>query len=146
MLRPVLALGSGLTSLVAQATFTSTVGLGSVVVAMLVVILFGIFSLRDKRNAGWKDLYEQEREKNTNLIEEKEVERTERHAVKDDLATTKALLAIEKAKPDLSVILERQQEMWTDTTAGMAALLKTMQETQEQMLALLTEATRGAAS
>src|SRR4051812_33288581 len=88
----VVALALGIGSLIAQATFSSTIGLGSIIVGMLVVILWGVFSLRDHRNSGWKDLYEQEREKNTNHLEEKEVERVARHEVKDELAATRALL------------------------------------------------------
>lgn len=126
-------------SLVAAATFSSTVGLGSILVAMLVVGLAGIFGFRDRRNSGWKDLYEQEREKNGNLIEDKELERTARHSIKDELAATKALLLIEEAKPDLSVILEQQRILWTDATTGLTDTLRLMQKTQEQMLGILTK-------
>jgi hypothetical protein len=129
----------GVGALFAQADFKTTVSLGSVIVAMLVVILFGFFSLRDKRNSGWKDLYEQEREKNTNLLEEKEAERVVRHSVKDELASTKAKLAIEMSKPDLAVILEQQRSLWTESTNNLTTLLKTMQETQMEMLAMLRE-------
>lgn len=139
ILRALLGFGSGMAALVAQATFTSTIGLGSLIVGMLVVILFGVFSLRDRRNSGWKDLYEQEREKNTNLLDEKEQERVIRHAVKDDLAATKALLEIEKAKPDLSIILEQQRILWSDALAPLTDTLQAMQATQKEMLALLTE-------
>lgn len=139
IIRAVLAASAGVGSVAAEANFKSTIGLGSIIVGMLVVILFGIFSLRDKRNSGWKDLYEQEREKNTNLLEEKEVERAERHDVKDKLAETKALLEIEKAKPDLSVILEQQRILWSDALAPLTATLQAMQSTQQQMLKLLVE-------
>lgn len=130
----------------AAASFSSTVGLGSIIVGMLVVILFGIFSLRDRRNSGWKDLYEQEREKNQNLLEEKEQERADRHAVKDELAATKALLAIEHAKPDLQQILEKQRELWTESTKPLVASLERITASQEQMLELLTETTKGRAT
>lgn len=146
IVRGVLAALTGTGSIAAQASFTDTVGLGSVVVGMLVVILFGIFSLIQKRNSGWKDLYEQEREKNSNLLDEKEAERVVRHDVKDELATTRAQLEIEKSKPDLSVILEQQRILWTDATADLTAVLQTMQETQQQMLVLLTAKTKGATS
>lgn len=131
--RAVFPTSGGALALFAQTDFKTTVSLGSVIVAMLVVILFGFFSLRDKRNSGWKDLYEQEREKNTNLLEEKEGERVIRHAIKDELAATKATLEIERNKPDLTILLDQQRQLWTDATT----LLKSMQETQLEMLDLL---------
>lgn len=145
-MRPLLALISGIGSLVAQTTFTRTVGLGSVIVAMLVVILFGVFSFRDKRNSGWKDRYEQERatssqerEKTDGLTDRLEAERIIRHDIKDELSETKALLEIEKSKPDLSVILERQQMLWAEQTAKTLDALQSMQDTQVEILALLRE-------
>lgn len=141
LVRGVIGFGYGITALFADATFSSTIGLGSVLVAMLVVILFGIFSLKQKQadlrqqqNAGWRDLYEQEREKCEHRDVELVTERAARHVIKDELAATKALLLVEKAKPDLAVILDGQREFWEPLTA----MLKAMQETQEQMLALLT--------
>lgn len=141
LMRAVLAGVAGIGSLTAETSFTNTIGLGSVIVGMLVVILFGIFSLIQKRNSGWKDLYEQEREKNGNLLEEKEEERIVRHDVKDQLAATRAQLEIEKAKPDLSVILEQQRILWTDATSDLTAVLQTMQTTQLKMLEILTKGT-----
>lgn len=134
----VVALGLGVGSLIAQATFSSTIGLGSILVGMLVVIFWGIFSLRDRRNSGWKDLYEQEREKNGHLLEDMETERIARHQVKDDLATTRALLEIEKTKPDLSVVLDQQQV----ALVPLVETLQAMQKTQEKMLAILTDQRR----
>ncbi len=117
--------------------FKTTISLGSVLVAALVVIVAGFFSLRDRRNSGWKDLYEQEREKNEHLTDDKEGERIVRHAIKDELAQTKALLKIEEAKPDLSVILERQQQLWSDAIGQLTSVLSSMQETQLEVLSML---------
>lgn len=149
-MRTVLWFGSGFATIIAQATFTSTVGLGSVLVAMLIVILWGLFSFRDKAREGWRDLYEQEREKNENLLEERERERTLRHAVKNELDATKLLLEAERAKPDLASILDQQRVLWTDATrnlttliSGLVATQKAMQETQIEMLTLLQEARTG---
>lgn len=139
MIRVALWFGSGVVSLVAQATFSSTVGLGSVLVAMLVVVMFGLFSFRERRNSGWKDLYEQKNERVEDLVEEKEAERVVRHAIKDELAQTKALLEIEKAKPDLSVILDKQQSLWSESIGQLSALLMSMQSTQQEMLDLLRD-------
>lgn len=139
MLRAAIAFGSGVFSLVAQATFQTTIGLGSILVAALVVVMAGVFNFRDRRNSGWKDLYEQEREKTSNLVDEKEQERVVRHGIKDDLAATRAQLEIEKAKPDLSIIIERQQTLWAESTGQVTTLLGSMQETQLEMLGLLRE-------
>lgn len=146
IVRASLAAAAGIGSLVAQATFTSTIGLGSLIVGMLVVILFGVFSLRDRRNSGWKDLYEQEvatakqeREKADGLLERLEEERVVRHDIKDELATVKAQLLVEQAKPDLGEILQQQRLLWTETLGPLTITLKAMQATQVQMLALLTE-------
>lgn len=146
IIRAALAAAAGIGSLVAQATFTSTIGLGSLIVGMLVVILFGVFSLRDRRNSGWKDLYEQEvatakqeREKADGLLERLEEERVVRHDIKDELATVKAQLLVEQAKPDLGEILQQQRLLWTETLGPLTITLKAMQATQVQMLALLTE-------
>lgn len=137
---------AGIGSFFAQATFTSTIGLGSLIVGMLVVILFGVFSLRDRKNAGWKDRYEQEqatakqeREKADGLAERLEEERVIRHDIKDELATAKAQLLVEQAKPNLNEILEQQRILWTETLGPLTITLKAMQATQVQMLALLTE-------
>jgi hypothetical protein len=133
------ALGYGITALFAEATFSSTIGLGSVIVAMLVVVLYGAFSLKQKQNNGWKDLYEQEYEKCKNLNEKLAAEQADRHDIKDELAGTKALLLVEQAKPNLQLILEEQRNLWAEAMAPLMAALERVSATQEHMLALLTE-------
>jgi hypothetical protein len=130
----------------AAATFSNTFTTGSAIVAVLAVVLFGIFTFRDKRTAGWKDLYALEREKNENLMTERENERVLRHSIKDELAATKLLLEVERNKPDLSVVLDQQRVLWTDATrnlttliTGLVATQKAMQETQVEMLTILLE-------
>lgn len=138
LVRGIFGFGSGIVALVAQTTFSSTIGLGSVMVAMLVVVLFGVFSLRDKRNGGWKDLYEQEREKCGNLTDDLAKERNVRHDIKDELAATNAKLLVEEAKPNMAAILEDQRKLWSESMAPLTSTLQAMQKTQEQMLMLLT--------
>ena len=133
------AIASGAFSLVAQASFSNTIGLGSVIVAMLVVILFGAFSFKERRNSGWKDMWEQERALRESRDEQLESERVVRHDIKDELAQTKASLEIEKSKPDLTVILDRMQTLWSDQTTKTIEQLQAMQDTQVVILDLLRE-------
>jgi hypothetical protein len=142
--RAALPIVGGIGALFASTDFKTTISLGSIIVAMLVVVLFGLFSYRDRRNSGWKDLYEQKSERVENLLEEKEAERVVRHAIKDELAQTKALLKIEEAKPDMSIILDRQQALWTDAIGQLTSVLAGIQQNQVEMAELLRDIKGGA--
>lgn len=120
---------SAIGSLLASIDFTSTVTLGSVLTAAVVVIASGIFSFRNNMKSFWRnlaverqeeikvltdklsdseeryrELQQQSREEAMRIAEE---QRSVRHDLKGQLAAVNKLLEAEHAKTDLSALMEQ---------------------------------------
>jgi Flp pilus assembly pilin Flp len=122
-------IGSGL----AGVTFSNTIGLGSIVTAAVIVIVAGVFTLRNNLKSFWKELAE-ERGEQVKVLEEKlaetheqlveaqishtqemaafaEEQREVRHQLKNELAVVNGQLKVEQAKHDLSVVIARLDQL-----------------------------------
>jgi uncharacterized membrane protein YhiD involved in acid resistance len=122
--------GAGvLGSAVYGVTFNDTVGLGSIVVAAVVVIVAGVFTLRNNLKSFWKELAEERgaqvkvleddlKNKAQQLVDAQlthtgqmaefaEEQREIRHALKGKLAELEGKLKLEEAKHDLSAVIAR---------------------------------------
>jgi septal ring factor EnvC (AmiA/AmiB activator) len=128
-------------------TFHDTVSLGSVVIALALVIAAGIFSLRNNLKSFWKNLAEERGEQVKQLereIHEKiaemgefaEEQRGLRHQLKNELATSYAALEIERAKHDMSSVFERLDGIDRILSEGSPAVGQ-LRANQEEMLELL---------
>lgn len=118
----------GGTYVLAGIQFSNTITVGSIVVAALVIVLSGVFTLRNNLRSFWRGLAE-ERGEQVTVLETTLKERDEkirelqdqaradmekfadeqqavRHDLKNQLAEQRALLTVEKAKTDLSALLE----------------------------------------
>jgi ABC-type multidrug transport system fused ATPase/permease subunit len=125
----ILIAAGAVSSLLASIDFTSTVTLGSVLTAAVVVIASGIFSFRNNMKSFWRNLAverqeeikvlteklaeseERYRELQTQSREEAmriaEEQRSVRHDLKGQLAAVNKLLEAEHAKTDLSALMEQ---------------------------------------
>jgi gas vesicle protein len=124
-------------------SYNDTIGLGSIVVAAIVVIVAGVFTLRNNLKTFWKDLAT-ERGEQVKVLEEDLKERAQqlvdaqlhhteemasfaeeqrevRHQLKTDVATLEGRLKLEEAKHDLSAVIGRLDglEHTIDSRAGM---------------------------
>lgn len=134
-LAKILAGISGLVATAAsQSVFQNIISTGTVVVAMLLVIIFGYFAYKGRQmktvqdtSDGWKDLYEQERAKNELLADQKEAERIAKHKAKDELAGMRAQLEVERMKPDLNRILDLMTDQHQGDLATMAGMVEDVQ-------------------
>jgi len=99
-------------------SFHDTVNLGSVILALGLVIAAGVFSLRNNLKSVWKNLAEErgeqvkqlEREIHDKMVEMAafaEDQRGLRHQLKNELATQGAQLEIERAKHDMTQVFDR---------------------------------------
>jgi ABC-type multidrug transport system fused ATPase/permease subunit len=133
-------------SLLASIDFTSTVTLGSVLTAAVVVIASGIFSFRNNMKSFWRNLAverqeeikvlteklseseERYRELQTQSREEAmriaEEQRSVRHDLKGQLAAVNKLLEAEHAKTDLSALMEQLSTQHHDAMQRMEEGLK----------------------
>lgn len=132
---PVAAVGVA-GSMLYGVSYSSTVGLGSILVAALVVVAGGVFTLRSNLKRFWKDLAE-ERGEQVKVLEGKletsaelvlakqqelvdaqlhhtqqmasfaEEQREVRHQLKTQVATLEGTLKLEEAKHDLSGVMSR---------------------------------------
>lgn len=120
-------------SAVAGVTFSNTIGLGSIVTAAIIVIVAGVFTLRNNLKSFWKELAE-ERGEQVKVLEEKlaetheqlveaqishtqemaafaEEQREVRHQLKNELAVINGQLKVEQTKHDLSTVIARLDEL-----------------------------------
>lgn len=111
-----------------SASYHDTITLGSVVIAAVVAVLGGIFTLRNNLKSFWRDLAEERAEQiksleerlktSTEALVEAQINHTKemasfaeeqrevRHQLKTELATTKGQLEVEKAKHDFTQVFE----------------------------------------
>jgi hypothetical protein len=125
--------GSAVAAILASAFYSAhlndVVGLGSILVAAVVVIVAGVFTLRNNLKSFWKTLAEERgeqvkvleaelRTKAQELLDAQvhhteqmaafaEEQREVRHQLKTDLATLRGQLTVEQAKHDLSTVIGR---------------------------------------
>lgn len=119
----------------AAASFSNTITLGSIVLGVIVLIIAGVFTIRSNVAKIWREEAEGQRQKAERLaaelagtklaaVEEKRVFEAEqqeiRHALKDELAGVKAQLAVEQAKPDLSALMQRLADQHEETINTLA--------------------------
>jgi uncharacterized protein YoxC len=113
---------------IAVVHFGQTISVTAIIVAAAVVVLGGVFTLRNNMRSFWRDLAEERKEQIAQLEDEVRVKGTEqlemerrhnaemlkvsdeqreiRHALKTKLAEMGHLLDIEKAKHDLTAVTE----------------------------------------
>lgn len=135
--------GGVFVSMLAQADFKGTITLGSVLLGLLVLAIAGMFTIRAKIADTWRSEALAERAKAARLDEElkqerldaKEAERARqaaiaeiereqqelRHGLKDELAACRAALEVEKAKHDLTGVMEKMQGFHNEAMTAMAA-------------------------
>jgi flagellar basal body-associated protein FliL len=145
------------TGLVGTVRFSDTITIGSIVVASLVVVAGGIFSFRNNMRTFWRNLAEERQEQikvledhahereaqvlelqeqyHVQLAEAAEQQRLLRHDLKGELASVKALLALEHSKTDLSALLDLLARQHDESMLRM----ETGMENQKRILGLLGE-------
>ncbi len=95
--------------------FSNPVTTGSALSAAIVVIAAGIFALKNRKNAGWKDLYEIERARAEQLMDAKEDERVKKHNALNEIAAIRGQLEVERAKPNLGGLMEQATLQHTES-------------------------------
>lgn len=126
---------------------TKTISLGSILVGALVVVLAGVFTLRNNMRSFWKDLAEQRDAEVTELQKDLKAKEEEmaafalaqqelRHELKAELDAAKLLLEGERAKTDLSALLSHMNEQHREVVAY-------LKDTQTNGIALITVALQG---
>jgi sensor histidine kinase YesM len=156
----VLASFGVISGLIGAVRFSDTVTIGSIIVASLVVIAGGVFSFRNNMRTFWRNLAE-ERQEQIKVLEEHaherenqmlelqdqyheqlakaaEQQRLLRHELKNELASVKALLAVEHSKTDLSSLLELLARQHDEAMQKM----KTGMDNQARILGLLGDRRR----
>lgn len=109
---------SGVSGIGLVASYSSTVTLGSILTAAAVIVVGGIFTLRNNLKTFWKErsfeleekirvLEEHAEQKLEERAEFAEQQREERHALKTELAEVRAKLLLEEAKRDLTGVFGR---------------------------------------
>jgi sensor histidine kinase YesM len=144
-----------ISGLFATIRFSDTVTIGSIIVASLVVIAGGVFSFRNNMRTFWRNLAEERQEQikvledharereehmlelqeqyHVQLAETAEQQRLLRHDLKNELASVKALLALEHSKTDLSALLDLLARQHDEAMQRM----NTGMENQTRILGLL---------
>jgi flagellar basal body-associated protein FliL len=139
---------------------SNTITIGSIIVASLVVVAGGIFSFRNNMRTFWRNLAEERQEQikvleehahdrenqmlelqdqyHAQLAEAAEQQRLLRHELKNELASVKALLAVEHSKTDLSSLLELLARQHDEAMQKM----KTGMDNQARILGLLGDRRR----
>lgn len=132
----------GVSGILAVVQFSNTITVGSIVIAAAVVVLAGVFTLRNNVRSFWRGLAEERAEKITSLeqvVKERETQvrilqeqsraemasyaeeqRIVRHELKNQLAAAMATLQVEQAKTDLSALLELLAKQHSEAMAGIA--------------------------
>lgn len=150
-----IGVGSG----VAVLQFGETVSVTAIIVAALVVVLGGIFTLRNNMRSFWRDLAEErkaqndqleeevrekqnellelERRHNADLLKVSEEQREIRHGLKTKLADMGHQLDLERAKHDLSAVTERLTAL-EELAITRGAMFDRIDATAQQQVELLT--------
>lgn len=129
--------GAGLLSLggiMAAVDFRDQITLGSALVAALIVIVAGVFTIRSKIAATWRqdaEGWQARAELKQRELDEEKASRAEfdreqqelRHALKNDLAAAKAQLQVMEAKTDLTLALDTIRQMNESTVKELAAAI-----------------------
>ncbi len=133
----VFVVGASVETVLAQANFSSTITLGSIILGIIVLVVAALFTIRSNVASVWRQEAEgwkaRAEEMQLKLDEEREV----RHELKNELAGCRAELVIEKAKPDLSLIVEQGKENYANAMRDITAMVGGIVETQNQMLDVL---------
>ena len=136
---------AGGSALAVDLHFSDTITIGSIIVAALVIVLSGLFTLRNNLRSFWHDLAEErlaeiqslhahlaEREQEIErdreaaretLEKQTEEQRLIRHELKNEVAALHATLRVEQAKTDLSALMkqlgDQHIEAMTQVTLGL---------------------------
>jgi sensor histidine kinase YesM len=146
-----------ISGLIGAVRFSDTVTIGSIIVASLVVIAGGVFSFRNNMRTFWRNLAEERQEQikvledhaherenqmleqqeqyHVQLAEAAEQQQLLRHELKNELASVKALLAVEHSKTDLSALLDLLARQHDEAMKRM----ETGMQNQGRILGLLGE-------
>lgn len=152
----VIALAGVISTFLANVEFSNTITVGSIITAALVVVLSGVFTLRNNMRSFWKNLAEERAEQikvleqdaadlqkkihelelkyQRDLAKFAEEQRNIRHELKDELAALNATLAVERAKTDLSALMQQLSAQHTEAMGAVAQGL----EKQDQILKILS--------
>jgi len=152
-----LAAGIGIAStFLANVAFSNTITTGALITAALVVVLSGIFTFRNNMRTFWKNLadereaqieqleahlaeanqklHEQELKAAADLAAFSDEQRALRHELKNELAAVNATLTVERAKTDLTALME---QLGTQHKEAMGAVAKGLDK-QDQILQMLS--------
>jgi hypothetical protein len=138
------------TAVLAELRFSDTVTTGSVITAAVVIVLSGLFTLRNNLRSFWHDLavergaevesltkHLQEKdealaklnqEKSAELAHHLEEQRTLRQELKNEVAALRASLRVEQAKTDLSALMEQLGRQHTEAMENIALGIQKQQE------------------
>lgn len=141
-------LGISVETVLAQASFSNTITLGSIILGIIVLVVAALFTIRSnvasvwrQEAEGWKERAESERhdreEREKELQAQLDQEREVRHGLKNELAGIRAELAIEKAKPDLSLIVEQGKQNYAAAMTQITSMVEGIVATQNNMLEVL---------
>jgi len=130
----ILAYGSSLVALLAQIQFSNTITVGSIIVAALVVIASGLFTLRNNMRSFWRNLAEERgeeikvlekhlREREDARAQDAEEQRAIRHELKNQIAELNANLRVEQTKTDLSALIELLAKQHTEAMTQFSTII-----------------------
>lgn len=136
----ILITGAGLFTAI---DFSHTITLGSVLIAFLVVVISGIFTVRSRIANIWRQEAEGERAAKDRLVEELAAEKLSRiefekeqqeirHDLKGEIAECKALLKIAETRTDLTGALEAIKELNAHTTEAIAESMRSISLLSQQ--------------
>jgi hypothetical protein len=150
---------TALLGLIASVQFTNTITVGSILTAALVIVLGGLFTLRNNMRSFWKDLAEERAAKIADLEEDMrqdrataseellaahdqmakfaEEQRVIRHELKGEVAALKASLQVERAKTDLTALTQMLGEQHTEAMERVATGIEQQQEIIQQQRELI---------
>jgi biopolymer transport protein ExbB/TolQ len=121
LVQALIVVGLGVESVFAQANFSGTVTLGSILLGIIVLVVAALFTIRSNVASVWRQEAEgqkaavaRERQERDEAVAEMQhqldEEREVRHELKNELAAANALLLVERNKPDLSIVAETQKQ------------------------------------
>lgn len=154
----ILALAGAAAATTVGLKFGQTISVTAIVVSALVVVLGGLFTLRNNIRSFWRDLAEERgaqvveleaevRELNAKLLAsqhahaeqilaEANAQRELRHQLKGEVATLQHQLELESAKHDLSSVTARLKAL-EDLAVQRAAMFDRLDHTTERLAGLL---------
>lgn len=139
---------------VAAVDFRNQVTLGSVIVAGIVLVVAGLFTIRSKIASVWREEAEGEKAKASRLEEELEAERASRveyekeqteirHELRAEIADLGAQLKVMEARTDLSAAIDAIRDVNATVvgavTASVSESLRGSRDRDDRMYALLEE-------